>query len=158
TAGRGHRRRSPARPSWEVPCSNTGRCAWFLPTPFRASVAYPIRLETPLANKPTWRTVWRPFREPFFAACGFALALAARANPQARKSGGFRFILPGFSIRGIPARGPSQMRSRPMPKLEMIKDGHLGGYIRGGDPGTWCPNLWKWAVQHFDVHVVLDVG
>jgi hypothetical protein len=45
-----------------------------------------------------------------------------------------------------------------MPKLEMIKDGHLGGYIRGGDPGTWCPNLWKWAVRQFDVHSVLDVG
>jgi hypothetical protein len=45
-----------------------------------------------------------------------------------------------------------------MPKLEMIRDGHLGGYIRGGDPGTWCPNLWKWAVRHFDVYSVLDVG
>jgi hypothetical protein len=45
-----------------------------------------------------------------------------------------------------------------MPKLEMVKDGHLGGYIRGGDPGSWCPHLWSWAVRRLDVHSVLDVG
>ena len=42
--------------------------------------------------------------------------------------------------------------------LEIVRDGHLGGYVRGGDPGTWCPNLWNWAVDAFDVQSVLDVG
>ncbi len=40
----------------------------------------------------------------------------------------------------------------------MVKDGHLGGYYPGGDPGTWCPHLWNWAVHRFDVRSVLDVG
>lgn len=45
-----------------------------------------------------------------------------------------------------------------MPKLEMIKDGHLGGYIHGGDPGTWCPHLWSWLVREQQICSVLDVG
>jgi SAM-dependent methyltransferase len=45
-----------------------------------------------------------------------------------------------------------------MPKLEMVKAGHLGGYIAGGDPGTWCPRLWSWAAQTWQVASVLDVG
>jgi len=42
--------------------------------------------------------------------------------------------------------------------LDIVRDGHLGGYVRGGDPGTWCPHLWRWAVETFDVRSVLDVG
>jgi len=45
-----------------------------------------------------------------------------------------------------------------MPKLMMVKDGHLGGYIHGGDPGTWCPHLWAWVVKEFQIRSVLDVG
>jgi len=45
-----------------------------------------------------------------------------------------------------------------MSKLMMVKDGHLGGYIHGGDPGTWCPLLWAWAVKEFQIRSVLDVG
>lgn len=45
-----------------------------------------------------------------------------------------------------------------MSQTEMIKDGHLGGYIRGGDPGTWCPNLWTFAVRELGVQSMLDVG
>jgi SAM-dependent methyltransferase len=41
---------------------------------------------------------------------------------------------------------------------KMVKDGHLGGYIRGGDPGTWCPALWTWAIHRFAARSVLDVG
>lgn len=41
---------------------------------------------------------------------------------------------------------------------KMVKDGHLGGYIRGGDPGTWCPALWRWAIDTFQVRSMLDVG
>lgn len=45
-----------------------------------------------------------------------------------------------------------------MSKLMMVKDGHLGGYIHGGDPGTWCPHLWSWVVKEFQIRSVLDVG
>jgi SAM-dependent methyltransferase len=45
-----------------------------------------------------------------------------------------------------------------MSKLAMVKDGHLGGYIHGGDPGTWCPQLWSWVVEEFGIQSVLDVG
>jgi SAM-dependent methyltransferase len=45
-----------------------------------------------------------------------------------------------------------------MSKLAMVRDGHLGGYIHGGDPGTWCPQLWSWVVREFGVQSVLDVG
>ncbi len=42
--------------------------------------------------------------------------------------------------------------------LDMVKDGHLGGYVHGGDPGTWCPHLWEWLVETYDIGSVLDVG
>ena len=45
-----------------------------------------------------------------------------------------------------------------MPKPLMVKDGHLGGYIHGGDSGTWCPHLWSWIVKEFHIRSVLDVG
>ena len=45
-----------------------------------------------------------------------------------------------------------------MAELLMVKDGHLGGYVHGGDAGTWCPKLWTWAIEQFDAHSVLDVG
>lgn len=41
---------------------------------------------------------------------------------------------------------------------KMVKEGHLGGYIPGGDPGTWCPHLWRWAIETFQVRSMLDVG
>lgn len=42
--------------------------------------------------------------------------------------------------------------------LAMIKNGHLGGYISGGDPATWCPALWSWVVRAHGIRSVLDVG
>ncbi|MBI1903554.1 MAG: class I SAM-dependent methyltransferase [Planctomycetia bacterium] len=42
--------------------------------------------------------------------------------------------------------------------MPMVLDRHLGGYFAGGDPGTWCPRLWSWAVRRFGVRSVLDVG
>ena len=43
---------------------------------------------------------------------------------------------------------------------EFIMAGHLGGYIAGGDPDTFYPELWQWMVKNDDMHVcsVLDVG
>lgn len=45
-----------------------------------------------------------------------------------------------------------------MATQNMVKDGHLGGYIHGGDPGTWCPRLWTWAKEEFAINSVMDVG
>ena len=42
--------------------------------------------------------------------------------------------------------------------MQMVNQGHLGGYIAGGDPSTWCPQLWSWAVQSEAARSVLDVG
>lgn len=40
----------------------------------------------------------------------------------------------------------------------LVDDGHLGGYAAGGDPATWCPHLWSWAIRRFQIESVLDVG
>ena len=42
--------------------------------------------------------------------------------------------------------------------LEMFKDGHLGGYIQGGDPQTFCPHLWEWFIRKYHIRSVLDIG
>ncbi len=52
-----------------------------------------------------------------------------------------------------------------------IQEGHLGGYIKSseqlapsglnvvnGDPLTWSPSLWLWAMSALNVQSVLDVG
>lgn len=52
-----------------------------------------------------------------------------------------------------------------------LEEGHLGGYIRSrhscvptvyrfehGDPATYFPDLWRWAVDEFSVRSVIDVG
>lgn len=41
----------------------------------------------------------------------------------------------------------------------MVVDGHLGGYVPGGDPATFYPDLWEWLVNGPEqVRSVLDVG
>ena len=40
----------------------------------------------------------------------------------------------------------------------VVELGHLGGYVPGGDPDTYYPALWDWAIQEFNVETVLDVG
>ena len=40
----------------------------------------------------------------------------------------------------------------------MVTDGHLGGYIPGGDPDTTYPEMWDWLVDTWEVKSVLDVG
>ncbi len=42
--------------------------------------------------------------------------------------------------------------------FEQIQQGHLGGYIVGGDPATWYPDLWRWLVDSLGVRSTLDVG
>lgn len=42
--------------------------------------------------------------------------------------------------------------------IPMIQDRHLGGYVAGGDPGTWCPKLWSFLVRKHAIRSVLDLG
>lgn len=42
--------------------------------------------------------------------------------------------------------------------MGLVGDKHLGGYIEGGDPATFFPDLWTWLVQHLGVTSVIDVG
>jgi hypothetical protein len=35
---------------------------------------------------------------------------------------------------------------------------HLGGYVEGGDPRTFCPEVWKHLIERYKVKSVLDVG
>jgi SAM-dependent methyltransferase len=41
---------------------------------------------------------------------------------------------------------------------QFVEQGHLGGYIQGGDEATWYPELWTWLVEEKGVKTVLDVG
>jgi hypothetical protein len=37
---------------------------------------------------------------------------------------------------------------------------HLGGYLIGGDPGSFLPELWAWLIDEMDVKMlsISDVG
>jgi hypothetical protein len=35
---------------------------------------------------------------------------------------------------------------------------HLGGNIRGGDPSTWCPEVWDYLIDKFSPKTLCDVG
>jgi SAM-dependent methyltransferase len=39
----------------------------------------------------------------------------------------------------------------------MRVDGHLGGYVQGGDEATYYPDLWRWLVER-GVRSVMDIG
>lgn len=41
---------------------------------------------------------------------------------------------------------------------EYVVDRHLGGYFAGGDPDTFYPALWDWAIEEFQVQSMIDVG
>jgi len=41
---------------------------------------------------------------------------------------------------------------------EYVVDGHLGGYVKGGDAATYYPGLWTWLVKGYGVQSVLDIG
>lgn len=35
---------------------------------------------------------------------------------------------------------------------------HLGGFIAGGDPETWMPDVWEWVCETFQIGSTLDIG
>jgi SAM-dependent methyltransferase len=41
---------------------------------------------------------------------------------------------------------------------QYVEDGHLGGYIAGGDSYTFCAPLWAQLIRDFQVKSVLDIG
>jgi SAM-dependent methyltransferase len=41
--------------------------------------------------------------------------------------------------------------------MKMIREGHLGGFIEGGDPMTWCAEVWRMLLAE-GVRSVIDVG
>jgi hypothetical protein len=51
-----------------------------------------------------------------------------------------------------------------MSDVEFVNEGHLGGYVKStpeyphGDPWTWCPEVWDWAIETFKPHIMVDVG
>jgi len=42
--------------------------------------------------------------------------------------------------------------------LTFVTDGHLGGYVEGGDPNTTYPLLWQHLIDTEGVQSVIDVG
>lgn len=40
---------------------------------------------------------------------------------------------------------------------EFVTAGHLGGYVAGGDPATFYPELWAWLAR-FHARSLIDVG
>lgn len=40
----------------------------------------------------------------------------------------------------------------------MVCEGHLGGFIEGGDPKTFCPNVWDYFIRTECVPSMVDVG
>lgn len=40
----------------------------------------------------------------------------------------------------------------------MREQGHLGGYVVGGDDATYYPDLWRFLVREYEVSSVLDIG
>jgi len=42
--------------------------------------------------------------------------------------------------------------------VQFVEQGHLGGYIQGGDPATYFPDLWSWLVEEYGVCSMVDVG
>lgn len=42
--------------------------------------------------------------------------------------------------------------------MTMETAGHLGGYLKGGDPDTLYPDMWDWLVDTWEVKSVIDIG
>ena len=41
---------------------------------------------------------------------------------------------------------------------EQVTRDHLGGYVEGGDPATYFPDLWSWLVERIGITSMIDVG
>lgn len=43
-------------------------------------------------------------------------------------------------------------------EVTFIEAEHLGGYVEGGDPKTWCPNVWQALIDIYNPAKVVDIG
>ena len=43
-------------------------------------------------------------------------------------------------------------------KIEPANAPHLGGNIKEGDPGSFCPHVWDYVIDRFCVRSVMDLG
>jgi SAM-dependent methyltransferase len=41
---------------------------------------------------------------------------------------------------------------------DFVTQNHLGGYVEGGDPASWYPDMWEWAIEVLHVGTMIDVG
>lgn len=41
---------------------------------------------------------------------------------------------------------------------KMVEEGHLGGFLDGGDAGTYYPVLWEYIIDKYAVKSVIDIG
>lgn len=39
-----------------------------------------------------------------------------------------------------------------------MSEEHLGGFVPGGDPNTFYPQLWQWLVKKLKIRTMVDVG
>ena len=42
--------------------------------------------------------------------------------------------------------------------MSYMEQGHLGGYIVGGDSATYYPELWTWLIEELGIESMIDVG
>jgi len=42
--------------------------------------------------------------------------------------------------------------------MKLVCDGHLGGFVSGGDPDTYDPVVWQNIVNKYNPRTVLDIG
>ena len=42
--------------------------------------------------------------------------------------------------------------------MSLVFDGHLGGFIQGGDPDTFDPVVWKDLIKEFKPSNMIDIG
>lgn len=47
-----------------------------------------------------------------------------------------------------------------IPQLQggCVEEGHLGGFTKYGDNGTYYPLMWSYLIKYFDIKSVLDIG
>ena len=42
--------------------------------------------------------------------------------------------------------------------MSLVQDGHLGGFIQGGDPDTFDPVVWQDLIENFKPRNLIDIG
>ncbi|MEM1181872.1 MAG: class I SAM-dependent methyltransferase [Acidobacteriota bacterium] len=100
-----------------------------------------------------------------FRPAGLGIGVAGEAEAKGEEGHGAAKDTPAATEAAPPAQRKRQERG--VHPLTNVDEGHLGGYLRSssalpgfthGDPQTWEPEVWKWAVETFSAKSLLDVG